>query len=278
MVMTWLILSVSTQRYQSMKNNQLPPHDVTEFLDLEDESTVKALFREWLADQFSPEKNSENRRLNNQEEFKLFRRHLRSYLPLIISYLVVFLLLSFLETIGLILTIVIALTLMIFYIIQGLRAARRGMSNRIRSNKSKSLRLNSEAVVLLNLIPEETASDDVLKAFGEIDSELKSQNSIDRTLLSFFSKILTSGPLTLFALAYLLKLMTTMDPKAFIEGNKVWGTDLGYIIAMGLVVAFINDYLVVARTLRSERIAQIISRAQNAYQRSVKPSPDSTDK
>jgi hypothetical protein len=261
-----------------MRVSQIASYEKREVLSIADETPVKAMFREWLADQFSPEKNNENRRLNNQEEFKVLRRILPSFIPLVIAYVVAILLLFFLKNVGPLLTLIMTLILVVVYIIQGLRSARCGVSNRIRSNKTKFLRLKSEAVVLLKLIPEDADYDDVLEAFRETDVELRSLNSIDKTALGFLSKAFTTGPFTLIALAYLFNILGSMDTKAFIEGNKVLGSALSSFIAMGLVVAFINDFVITIRTLRSERIAQIIAIAQDTYKRRFQPSNESTDK
>lgn len=258
-----------------MTDNQIITHAI-KLLDIEDETPVKGRFRAWLARQFSPEKNSENRRVNNREEFKVFRSELRSFIPLAINYVITFLLIFFLNNIGILLTLVVTFAFIGYYAIQGLKSVRRGMSDRIHSNKLKFLRLNSEAARLLKLIPDDADHDDVLEAFKEIDSELKSLNNSDKTSFGFISKAFTVGPLTLLALAYLLNLLTSMDPKDFIEGNKMLGSALGYLLAMGLILAFINDYVVAIRTIRSEGIAQIIAIAQEAYTRSLNFSPDST--
>lgn len=255
-----------------MQSNRVQTDEERELLTIADETQVKTLFREWLADQFSPEKNRENRELNNREEFKKLRRGLRSIIPLGIAYLVALPLLLFLGTPGLILTALMLLSLLIIYAFQALRSARRGVSNRIRENKTKFLRLKAEALFLLGLIPDEADRDDVLEAFKEIVSELTAQINSDKTFLAFASRFFTLGPLTLIAVAYMLNLVPRMDTQAVIEGTRILGTALGYVIAMGLVVAFVNDWVITARTMSGERIAQIIYLAQDIYIRREKPS------
>ncbi|HEX8846587.1 MAG TPA: hypothetical protein VF791_18215 [Pyrinomonadaceae bacterium] len=255
--------------------NQIQSNDERELLKLADETAVRALFREWLADQLSPEKSREERRINNRAEFKVLRRNWRFFIPLIILNAVGYLLLRFLGNLGFVLTVVTSLIMLVVYILLGLRSARRGLSERIRNNKLRFLRLKSEAHFLLDLIPEGTRAGDVLEALRETDMESKSQNNLDRALFGFGSKALTVGPLAFIALAYLFNLVASADAKAVIEAHQTLGTALGYAIPLGLVLAFANEFIVTKRSVRSERISQILALAQDIYTQRTKISAES---
>lgn len=258
-----------------MDTSNARSHDSKEFLSLADETPVKGNFREWLADQHSPEKSRDDRKRNNREEFKELRLNWRFFVYPLLGNLVAYLMLRFLGHLGLILTVTIFSTLLIVVVFLCLRSARRALSNRIRANKSKFLRIKSEALALLDLVPEGTEDDDVLEALNELDLESKSLNNLDKTFFGFGSKALTIGPLALLGLLYLLNLSTSADPRVFIESHQTLGKALGYFIAMGIVISFVNEFIVSTRTAKSERISLTIALAREIFLKRVKLAAES---
>lgn len=244
-------------------NNKVVPRRGEEILKTFEESEIKTVLREWLADQFSPEKSREDRRLNNSEEMQRLRGSWRSFIPLGAAALFEVLLIFLFGSLGAYLSAFILLALIILYSFQALADARRGMSNRIRQNRSRSLRLKQEALALLDLLPaEEKDHAEVSRSLNELEGEVKYLNSLDKTSLGFLGRVFTLGPPTLIALGYILQLTGSMDMKAFVEGNPTIGPAFGYAVAAGVVISLVNEFVITLRTIRTERVVQIISLAK----------------